>query len=64
VLFAHWVEATRDGGATLVSEARVAGTNRSATLRLQALWAVVGPFERLIGGEALALAARRAETGG
>ena len=57
VLFAHWV----DGG-TLHSEARVAGTNRSARLRLQALWAVVGPFERLIGGEALALAARRAET--
>jgi hypothetical protein len=56
VLFAHWVE---DG--TLHSEARVAPTDRRAGLRLRALWAVVGPFERLIGGEALQLAARRAQ---
>lgn len=56
VLFAHWVH---DG--TLHSEARVTATSRRATLRLRALWAVVGRFERLIGGEALALAARRAE---
>ena len=55
VLFAHWVE-----GSELHSEARVAGTDRRADLRLRALWAVVGPFERLIGGEALSLAARRA----
>jgi hypothetical protein len=55
VLFAHWVD-----GRTLHSEARVAGTSRSARIRLRALWAVVGPFERLIAGEALALAARRA----
>lgn len=62
VLFAHWVEPGSDGGSTLVSESRVQGTNRSAALRLRALWAVVGTFERLIGGEALSLAARRAET--
>jgi hypothetical protein len=55
VLFAHWV----DDGA-LHSEARVDATSRSAGVRLRALWAVVGRFERLIGGEALALAARRA----
>lgn len=55
VLFAHWVD-----GPALFSEARVAPTNRRADLRLRALWAVVGPFERLIGGEALHLAARRA----
>lgn len=61
VLFAHWVEPASTGSA-LVSEARVCGTNRTATLRLRALWAVVGRFERLIGGEALSLAARRAET--
>jgi hypothetical protein len=55
VVFAHWVQ---DGA--LVSEARVAGTDRAANLRLRALWTVIGGFERLIGGEALALAARRA----
>ncbi|MFL5843577.1 MAG: hypothetical protein ACJ762_02715 [Solirubrobacteraceae bacterium] len=55
VVFAHWV----DGGA-LISEARVDGTDRAARLRLRALWAMVGGFERLIGGEALALAARNA----
>lgn len=55
VLFAHWV----DGGA-LHSEARVDATSRAAGVRLRALWALVGRFERLIGGEALALAARRA----
>ena len=59
VVFAHWVEDTPQGS-TIVSEARAAGTDRYATVRLRALWAVVGPFERLIGHEALALAARRA----
>jgi hypothetical protein len=61
VLFAHWVEPASGGRSTLFSESRVAGTSRSATLRLRALWAVVGTFERRIGGEALNLAARRAE---
>lgn len=60
VLFAHWVEAAGDGQAAIVSEARVAPVGGGAALRLRALWAVVGPFERLIGGEALSLAARRA----
>ena len=31
-------------------------------LRLRALWSVVGPFERLVGAEPLALAVRRAES--
>jgi hypothetical protein len=61
VLFAHWTEPAADGRSALVSEARVAPVDRSAALRLRALWAVVGPWERLIGGEALARAARRAE---
>ena len=61
VLFAHWVEAGRDGRATLVSESRVDPVDRRAGLRLRALWAVVGHFERLIGGEALRIAAARAE---
>lgn len=56
VLFAHWVA---DGA--LHSEARVEGTDRAAQLRLRALWALVGGFERLIGGEALALAVHRAD---
>lgn len=59
VLFAHWVEAG-DGRATLVSEARVAAVDRGAALRLRALWTVLGPAERLIGGEALARATRNA----
>lgn len=64
VLFAHWVEALPDGGAALLSEARVEPVDRGAGLRLRALWAVVGPWERLIGGEALARAVRAAEADG
>lgn len=60
VLFAHWV--TPDGdGSSIVSEARVAPVDRRAALRLRSLWVVIGVFERFIGGEALALAAERAE---
>ena len=63
VLFAHWVtDDGPDGRATLHSEARVGPTDRIATLRLRALWLAVGPFERLIGAEALALAAAQAES--
>lgn len=62
VLFAHWVTAAPDGRtSTLHSEARVAPTDTFATMRLRALWLAVGPFERLIGAEALALAVARAE---
>lgn len=60
VLFAHWVEEDGDAGAVLVSEARVAPVDRRAALRLRALWTLVGPAERLIGGEALARATARA----
>lgn len=61
VLFAHWVEPLGDGRSAIHSETRVAPIDRGAALRLRGLWAVVGPWERLIGGEALARAARRAE---
>ncbi|HEV2059216.1 MAG TPA: hypothetical protein VGR11_07655 [Solirubrobacteraceae bacterium] len=62
VLFAHWVTAEPGGASsTLFSEARVAPTDRVATMRLRALWLAVGPFERLIGAEALSLAATEAE---
>lgn len=64
VLFAHWVQAAVDGGgSTLHSEARVGPTDKIATMRLRALWLAVGPFERLIGAEALSAAVARAESG-
>lgn len=58
VLFGHWVE-PGDGGSTLVSEARVQPVDRTASLRLRALWKVIGPFERLVGAEAIARATER-----
>jgi hypothetical protein len=64
VAFGHWVEPGSDGVAELVSEARVQAVDRSAALRIRALWAVIGRFERLVGGEALAIAARSAEASG
>jgi hypothetical protein len=61
VLFAHWVVEDGDGRSTLFSESRVAPVDRRARLRMLALWTAVGGFERLIGGEALRVAVRRAE---
>ena len=63
VLFAHWVESVDGQGSALVSESRVQPVDRRARLRMRALWTVVGRFERLIGGEALRVAAQRAEDG-
>ena len=64
VLLAHWVERDADGASTLVSEGRVAPTDRVAAARLHALWLVIGPFERLIGAEPLSLAVAAAEASG
>jgi hypothetical protein len=64
VLFAHWVRDGDDGTSSIVSEARVAPTDRAARLRLRSVWAVLGVFERLIGAEPLAVAAERAARGG
>jgi hypothetical protein len=61
VLFAHWTAPCPDGRTELVSEARVQPTDRAAALRLRVLWRVIGPFERLVGAEALTTAVRRAE---
>jgi hypothetical protein len=58
VLFGHWVEVDGDGSA-LVSEARVKPVDRTAGLRLRALWKLIGPFERLVGAEAIARATER-----
>ena len=57
VLFGHWVESA-EGGSALVSEARVQPVDRTASLRLRTLWKVIGPFERLVGAEAIAAAER------
>jgi hypothetical protein len=65
VLLAHWIEPrAAGGGCAIVSEARVAPTDKVATMRVRALWLAVGPFERLIGAEPLALAVARAARGG
>jgi hypothetical protein len=61
VLFAHWTEPDGEGRATLVSEARVDPVDAAARARMRTLWAVIGPFERLVGAEPLAVAVRRAQ---
>jgi hypothetical protein len=61
VLFGHWTAPRGDGRAELVSEARVQPVDRAAAIRLRVLWRVVGPFERLVGAEALTAAVQRAE---
>jgi hypothetical protein len=62
VLFGHWVEPIGEDRVELVSEARVQPVDRGAALRLRALWGAVGPFERLVGSEALTAAVRQAES--
>ena len=62
VLFGHWVERA-DGGSALVSEARVQPVDRTASLRLRALWKVIGPFEKLVGAEAITRATERSQRG-
>jgi hypothetical protein len=61
VLLADWVEPEEDGRAAVCNESRVAPVDRGSALRLRALWAIVGGLERLVGGEALSAATRRAE---
>jgi hypothetical protein len=60
VLLAHWIESDGPDRSALVSETRIKPVNGQAGLRLRALWAVVGHLERLIGGEVLRIAVRRA----
>jgi hypothetical protein len=63
VLFAHWVERGEGDEVELVSEARVQPVDSRAERRLRVLWTLVGPFEGLVGTEALKAAVRRAENG-
>lgn len=60
VLLAHWVEPEGDRS-EIVSESRIKPVDRRAGMRVRALWAALGRFERLIGAEALKVAVRRAE---
>jgi hypothetical protein len=64
VLIAHWVETDAEGRAALCNESRVSPVDASASARLRALWVIVGRLERLVGGEALGAATRRAERAG
>src|SRR3954453_20320961 len=61
VLIAHWIEPDPEGRAALCNESRISAVDASARMRLRALWALVGGLERLVGGEALGVATRRAE---
>jgi hypothetical protein len=61
VLVGHWIEPDGASRNAFVSEARVKPVDRAAGLRLRALWAVVGHFDRLVGGDVLRVAAGRAE---
>jgi hypothetical protein len=64
VVIATWVESDGDHRSTLFSESRVQPIDRGAGLRLRALWAIMGRFERLVGGEVLRIAAGKAEKAG
>jgi hypothetical protein len=61
VAFAHWTRAV-DGGAEIISEARVEAVDVRARVRLKAIWTLLGPFAPLVASEPLALAARRASS--
>jgi hypothetical protein len=61
VLIAHWIEEHGPGQSSLVSETRIKPIDGRAGFRLRALWAIVGHFESLIGGEVLRNAASSAE---
>jgi hypothetical protein len=63
VLLADWVEPEGDGRAAICNESRISPVDTSAALRLRALWVVVGGLERLVGGEVLSAATKRAESG-
>jgi hypothetical protein len=62
VVFANWAEQVDERHSALVSETRVAATDRDGHVGLNAVRPLIGAFHALIGREALAAATRRAET--
>jgi hypothetical protein len=62
VLFASWAESTADGAA-LVSEVRVAATDRRAAVYVRGLGPFIAAFQGLVAKEPLTIAARRATAG-
>src|SRR3954453_9110904 len=64
VLFAHWAEPAEGGRAALGRGDPAPPVGAPARARLRALWTVIGPFERIVGAEPLAVAALRAARGG
>jgi hypothetical protein len=61
VAFSNSVRDLGSGRSEIVSEARVQPIDLNARVRLKAIWALLGPFERLVAAEPLTLAVRRAE---
>lgn len=59
VLFAHWVEPAQ-GGSALISEVRIAASDRRGRLLLRGVEPFIAAFQGLVGTEPLSLAARRA----
>lgn len=61
VLFAHWVESSGRGAATLVSEVHIDAFDSAGRRGLRLVRPLISSFERLIDREPLAIAADRAE---
>ena len=61
VVYAHWVERTCGEGAALRSETRVQAFGAQGQLGLASVRPLIRAFEPLVGSDALATAARRAE---
>jgi hypothetical protein len=62
VLFANWVEPQPSGGATLVSEARVAAVDGWGRLGIHAVRPLILSSQHLIGSEGINTAVRLAES--
>jgi hypothetical protein len=61
VVFGHWVEESRDGGAVIVSDVRVQPIGAQGRLGVAAVRPLVRAFGGLVGSEGLQAAVRRAE---
>lgn len=61
VVFGHWVEASREGGSVLFSDARVQAFGVQGRVGVAAVRPLVRAFGGLVGSEGLQAAVRRAE---